>query len=159
MVMIQLDNERLTGQIAEEISKASEKEIIRILDLLAVRREPDGTFTTLEGTELSKREHKELGAIIGGLMGLGAGGELGAVEGASIGAERFAKNSFGLSKSDVRSMAQQIPAGKTLLMVLFEHRWALKLKQAANNANGVVLAEGIIRPEALVMAGARVAST
>jgi len=153
LVMIQLDNEELRGEVEEEILMASERNIIRVFDLLAVRREPDGTFTTLEATELSDEEHEDLGAIIGDLLGLGAEGELGEEEGARIGAERFAKHSFGLSRAQLRSMADEIPVGKTLLIVLFEHKWALKLKQATQKANGFILAEGIIRPEALVEIG------
>lgn len=72
--------------------------------------------------------------------------------GAERGAERFAEHTFGLSKSDVRSLAQQVPPGKTLLLMLFEHRWALKLKDAADRANGAVMAEGIVRPEQPVLA-------
>jgi uncharacterized membrane protein len=154
LIMIQLDSKELKGEIANEIAKASDKNIIRVLDALAVRKEPNGSFTTLESTDLTPEEHKELGAALGGFIGLGAGGMEGAEKGMEKGAERFAENTFGLSKSDVRSIAQRVPAGKTLLMILFEHRWALKLKQAADRANGIVLAEGIIRPEALVMAGA-----
>ncbi|HZW54873.1 MAG TPA: hypothetical protein VFF30_01140 [Nitrososphaerales archaeon] len=157
LIMIELDSEELHGEIAEEISRASDEKIIRVLDVLAIRREADGTFTELAGTELSKAEHKELGAVIGSLLGLGAGGEIGAIEGAEAGAEKFAENSFGLSRRDVRSLAQRVPTGKTLLLIMFEHRWALGLKRAASKAHGVVFAEGIVRPEALVLAGASMA--
>jgi uncharacterized membrane protein len=159
LMMVQLDSERLHGAIAEELRKASESEAIRLLDALALRREPDGTFTTLEATELTEKQHEELGAVIGTLLGLGAGGEVGAEEGAKMGAKRFAEHSFGLSREDMRAIAQEVPAGKTLLIVLFEHRWALHLKEAADEANGKVLAEGIIRPESLVIAGAARADT
>jgi uncharacterized membrane protein len=157
LIMIQLKNENLRGQIADEILRASDQNIIRVLDSLAIRRENDGTFTTLEATGLSKKQHKELGAVIGTLLGLGAGGEIGAERGAQAGAKAFAKHSFGLSKQDIQSLAKEVPAGRTLLIILFEHRWALGLKQAADQADGVVLAEGIIRPESLVIAGANLA--
>jgi len=91
------------------------------------------------------------------LLGLGAGGEIGAEEGAKSGAKSFAKHSFGLSANDIRTVAGEVPAGRTLLIILFEHRWALGLKQAADMADGVVLAEGIVRPESLVIAGAALA--
>jgi uncharacterized membrane protein len=153
LMMIQLDNEELRGEIVEEILMANERNIIRVFDLLAVRREADGTFTSLEATELSEEEPQELGAIIGGLLGLGDEGELGEQEGARIDAEGFAKYSFGLSRAQLRSMAEKIPAGKTLLIVIFEHKWALRLKQATHKAKGLVLAEGIILPEALIEIG------
>lgn len=157
-MMIQLDSSNLKGQLSEEIYRLSDKKIIRVLDALAIRKEADGTFTTLEKTELTKAQHKELGAVIGTFLGLGAGGEMGAEVGAERGGERFAKHTFGLSRSDVRSIAQQVPAGKTLLIILFEHRWALGLKEASDRANGTVLVEGIVRPESLVIAGAALAS-
>ena len=152
-----MDSKELKGEIANEIAKASEKKIIRVLDALAVRKEPNGSFTTLESTDLTPEQHKELGAVLGTFIGLGAGGVEGAEAGAERGAQKFAENTFGLSKSDVRSMAQRVPAGKTLVMIMFEHRWARGLKEAADRANGVVLAEGIVRPEALVKAGAEMA--
>ena len=158
LIMMQLDSNELRGEIANEIAKASNKNIIRVLDALAVRKEENGSFTTLEATDLTPKQHKELGEALGTLIGLGAGGLEGAEAGAERGAKKFAENTFGLSKKDIRSIADRVPAGKTLLMVMFEHRWALNLKQAVDKANGVVLAEGIIRPEALVMAGARMAN-
>jgi uncharacterized membrane protein len=154
LIMIQLNNEELRGEITEEILMASERNIIRVLDILAIRKEPDSTFTTLEATELTDDQHESLGALIGGLLGLGPSGEIGTEDGARIVAERFAKFSFGLSRAELRSLADQIPAGKTLLLVLFEHTWALKLKQAADRAKGSVLAEGILRPETIVEIGA-----
>jgi phosphopantetheinyl transferase len=42
-------------------------------------------------------------------------------------------------------------------MVLFEHRWAISLKEAILKANGVVLAQGMVRPEDLLALGANVA--
>lgn len=158
LIMIQLDNAELKGEIANELIQASKKNIIRILDALAVRKESNGSFSVLKETDLTSEQHQELGAVIGTFIGLGAGGIEGAEEGARRGASRFSERTFGLSDQDIRSIAQQVPPGKTLLAVLFEHRWALKLKQAADRANGVVLAEGIVRPEALVAAGAVLAS-
>jgi len=156
--MIQLDNAELKGEIANELVQASKKKIIRILDALAVRKEDNGSFTVLKETDLTSEQHQELGAVIGTFIGLGAGGVEGADEGARRGASKFAENTFGLSDQDIRSIAERVPPGKTLVAVLFEHRWALGLKRAADRANGVVLAEGIVRPEALVAAGAAMAS-
>lgn len=156
-MIIQLDNAGLQGKIAKEIINASKKKIIRVLDTLVVKKEIEGGFTVLEETDVTKEQHKELGSVIGALMGLGAEGVLGAGEGTPSGAGQFAERTFGLSDRDIVSIANEVPAGKTLLLVLFEHRWALKLKKATDKANGVVLAEGIVRPEALIAAGATLA--
>ena len=57
-------------------------------DALAIRRENDGTYTTLEATGLSKNNTR-LGAVIGALLGLGANGEIGAEEGAKRGSQEL----------------------------------------------------------------------
>jgi uncharacterized membrane protein len=77
--------------------------------------------------------------------------------GAELGAESFANQNFGLSAADIQVIAQGVPRGTTALMVLFEHRWAISLKEAILKANGVVLAQGMVRPEDLLALGANVA--
>jgi hypothetical protein len=79
--------------------------------------------------------------------------EEGAVMGAELGAEKFAAQTFGLSGADIQAMAADIPPGKTGLIILFEHLWALPLKAAVQKAGGVVLAQGIVRPEDLIAMG------
>ena len=45
----------------------------------------------------------------------------------------------------------------TAVMVLFEHRWEVPLKEAFERAGGVMLAQGMVRPETLIGAGANLA--
>ena len=40
-------------------------------------------------------------------------------------------------------------------MVLFEHRWAIPLKEAVVDAGGVVVAQGMVQPETLIGIGMR----
>jgi hypothetical protein len=79
--------------------------------------------------------------------------EEGAQLGAEMGASAFAERNFGLSQQDIQAIAQDIPPDRTLLLVLFEHRWAIPLKEAIMSANGQVFAQGIVRPETLVAVG------
>jgi hypothetical protein len=44
-------------------------------------------------------------------------------------------------------------------MVLIEHRWAVPLKEAFERAGGVMLAQGMVRPETLIGAGANLAAS
>ena len=46
----------------------------------------------------------------------------------------------------------------TALLVLFEHRWALRLKEALLSAGGVVIAQGMVQPEALLEFGSALAA-
>jgi hypothetical protein len=82
------------------------------------------------------------------------GSDEGAQLGAEMGASAFAERNFGLSQQDIQAIAQDIPPDRTLLLVLFEHRWAIPLKEAIMSANGQVFAQGIVRPEALIAVGA-----
>lgn len=158
LVVIGLENEGLKGQIARELHNASGNGSIRVLDALAIQKTQDGKVVTLGGSDLTPDQRLTYGAIVGGLMGLGATGtEEGAEEGAEVGAEAFADRNFGLSAADIQGIAQDVPRGTTALMVLFEHRWAIPLKEAISQANGVVLAQGLVRPEDLIMLGAEVA--
>jgi uncharacterized membrane protein len=157
-VLIGLDNDKQRGDVARELRAVDDKGLIRIIDLLVVRKEQDGSIIALSGSDLSEDERIAYGAVLGGLLGLGAAGEEGAEIGAVAGAEAFAEHTFGMSDDDIRSLAQDIPPGKTAVMMLFEHRWAVPLKEAVQRTGGVLLGQGMVQPETLVLAGAALAA-
>ena len=66
----------------------------------------------------------------------------------------FVRRIFGLSQQDIQAIAHDIAPDRTLLLVLFEHRWAIPLKEAIMSASGEVFAQGIVRPETLIGVGA-----
>jgi uncharacterized membrane protein len=155
LVVVGLENENLKGQIAQALQDASSKGVIRILDALAVQKTADGQIISLGATDLTPEQREVYGALVGALLGLGmTGSDEGAQLGAEMGASAFAERNFGLSQQDIQAVAQDIPPDRTLLLVLFEHRWAIPLKEAIMSANGQVFAQGIVRPETLVAVGA-----
>lgn len=154
LVVIGLHNENLKGQIAQALKAASASGSIRVLDALAIQKTTDGKIKSLGGTDLTPSQRKNYGALVGALMGLGASGTVeGAEAGAELGEKAFAKQNFGLTKADIKALAAGIPVDRTILLVLFEHRWAVDLKQALLSANGEMLAQGFIQPETLVEFG------
>jgi uncharacterized membrane protein len=154
LVVVGLENENLKGQIAQALQDASAKGVIRILDALAVQKTADGQIISLGATDLTPEQREVYGALVGALLGLGmTGSDEGAQLGAEMGASAFAERNFGLSQQDIQAIAQDIPPDRTLLLVLFEHRWAIPLKEAIMSANGQVFAQGIVRPETLVAVG------
>jgi len=158
LVVIGLENDQLKGQIARELHRASESNAIRVLDALAIQKTQDGQVVSLGASDLTLEEREEYGAIVGALLGFGATeSEEGAEIGAEMGLLSFATQNFGLSQEDIQRIAADLPAGTTALMVLFEHRWAVPLKEAVMDAGGVVLAQGIIRPEDLLQFGSSLA--
>jgi uncharacterized membrane protein len=155
LVVVGLHNENLKGQIAQALQDASANGVIRILDALAVQKTAEGEIKSLGATDLTPEQREVYGALVGALLGLGmTGSEEGAQRGAEMGASAFAERNFGMSQQDIQAIAYDIPLERTLLLVLFEHRWAIPLKEAIMSANGEVFAQGIIRPETLVAVGA-----
>ena len=160
LVVFGLQNDRMKGDVARELQAAGQSGAIRVLDALAILKTPDGKVISLGASDLSPDQRAAFGSVVGALMGFGA---LGTGEGADVGAElgaaAFAKQNFGLSQEDIQGIAKDIPPGKTAVMVLIEHRWAVPLKEAFERAGGVMLAQGMVRPETLIGAGVNLAAS
>jgi uncharacterized membrane protein len=153
-MLIELESDKLQGQVAHELRRASESGSIRVLDALAIQKTKEGGVVSLGATDLSPDQRIRYGAVIGGLMGFGATGtEEGMEVGAELGIETFATRNFGLSGADIHALAAGLPPNTTALMVLFEHRWAIPVKEAVVQAHGLVLAQGMVRPEDLIALG------
>ena len=56
---------------------------------------------------------------------------------------------FGLSASDIRSLARRIGPEELAMIVLFENVWEQKLKEIAGKYGGSVASQRLIAPEAL----------
>ena len=64
--------------------------MIRLIDLLVVRKDSTGAVATLTATDLDWEEASSFGALVGALMGWGTGGTEGAATGAIAGAAELA---------------------------------------------------------------------
>jgi uncharacterized membrane protein len=149
LVVVELQNDRLQGQIVRELTELRNSGTIRILDLLFVAKQQDGSLITIKDSDLDIGQRMAYGAVVGELLGLYVAGEEGARQGAEVGALAFADQTFGLSDADIREIATEILPGKSALFILFEHHWALGLKEAMQQAGGRVRAQGLVRPETL----------
>ncbi len=156
--IIGFDNEEVIGGLLDELDRVREFGIIRLIDFLFVAKDEDGDISALEVTDLSEEERMEFGAVVGGLIGLGAAGVEGAVEGAVAGALAVAEHDFGLTAEEVVEVADRIPKGTSAVLVLFEHTWALRLKEYMVDAGGFLIAQGLLHPSALVEVGEELAA-
>jgi uncharacterized membrane protein len=134
--------DNLKGEVLEELQRLREKDIIRLVDLVAVAKDMEGDVVALEASDLSFDQATEFGAIVGALIGLGAEGD----EGEFLGDEA------------VWSIADTIPNGTAAAVALIEHRWAIPFRDAVRRAGGVALADTWVHPEDLIAAGAAAAS-
>ena len=115
---------RFTGQILAELRAAQEKGIIRVLDLFVIKKDKQGNVTTQELSELSDEEATELTPLAGNLMGL-------------------------LADEDIQQVAADIPNNSAAGLLLFEHTWAIGLREAIKNAGAVAITGGFVSPDAL----------
>ncbi len=149
--------DKLKGELLRETFRLSEAGIIRVVGIEAIVKHANGEIKRAHFTELPAEERIKLGAGVGALLGLGAAGEEGAKVGAEVGAQavaqRVAQREFGLSEAQIKEIAEDMPSDTAAAFVLIEHLWAKKLKEIARAQDGVLLANGLISPEALVTIG------
>ena len=123
-LVVGLEKYRFTGQILAELRAAQEKGIIRVLDLCVIAKDEQGNITERELSELSGEEATELSPLAGSVMGL-------------------------LADEDIQQLAADIPNNSAAGLLLFEHSWAIGLKEAIKNAGAVAVTGGFVSPEAL----------
>jgi len=112
-VVIGLQDNHFTSEILPELNAIQEKGAIRVVDLLFVSKDADGTVTVREVSELSDEELQLYGGITEDLMGL-------------------------FTAEDVEKLAGEIPLDTSAIIVLLEHTWAIGLTEAVRKAGGVL---------------------
>src|SRR6266480_5390868 len=123
-LIVGFEGTRFTGQILAELRAARDKGIIRVVDLFAIRKDEQGNVTALGLSDLSAEEAAELGPLAGDLMGL-------------------------FAQEDIDQVAADIPNNSAAGLLLFEHTWAIGLKEAIKNAGGIAVTGGFVAPEVL----------
>ncbi|HOI12253.1 MAG TPA: DUF1269 domain-containing protein [Methanoculleus sp.] len=154
LLVIGFENPDFHGQIRQALGSAMEAGTVRLIDVRFVWKDVNGDVSGMEATQLDDEERQRFGAAVGALMGLGAGGEEGARRGVEAGAMVAARRTFGMTEESIRNVSEMIPNNSAAALFLIEHLWAKDLKQALRDANGYLIAQGMVTPEALVMAGA-----
>jgi len=70
-LIVQFDANRFKGEILPELDRLKDLGIIRVIDLLAVRKDAAGRLTIISSSDLGLDEAREFGATVGSLIGLG----------------------------------------------------------------------------------------
>ena len=149
---------KFSGEIIKALSDLRGRGVIRLIDALFVRKDADGKIVaSVRDSDLTLAQREYLGAVVGGLLGLVAGGdEESEALGATLAAQNIHDDAFGLGIGDLQKVKDQIGPGQAALVLLIEHQWALELKGAVRGAGGVPVTQGFLTPEALFMVGAEV---
>jgi uncharacterized membrane protein len=141
------------GEIIAELQRLHDSETVRVIDALAVHKDPAGEIEVQHLSNLSKDEAIEVGSIVGALIGLGIEGEEGMVAGAEAGAEAAADGVNAFSDDDAWDVLEDIPNDSAAALILLEHHWAVPLRDAIARAGGFRLSDGFISPVDLVAIG------
>jgi uncharacterized membrane protein len=152
MLVVGFDDPKFTGEIAEELAKLRDSDVIRLIDVLAVWKDANGEVEAIRASDLSIEEAEEFGATVGALIGVGLAGEEGAELGAAAGAAA-GEDGHVIGDEEMFDIADSIPNGTAAAIALIEHRWAIPLKEAIGRAGGFPLSDVWIHPLDLVAVG------
>ena len=131
-LVVGFEGNRFTGQILRELRAARDKGIIRVVDLLFLTKDESGNLAAMELSDLSGEEAEQLGPIAGDLLQV-------------------------FEPDDVEAAASNIPTNSSAGLLLFEHTWAVGLKEAIMNAGGIPLAGGLVAPAVVQLLEAELA--
>jgi len=140
------------GEIRKELERLRDNDLVRVIDMLAVRKDAGGNVDILHESQLSADEQQAFGAVVGGLIGLGVAGQEGFERGAERGADAVEERG-GIFDEDSWDVLAEIPEDSAAALVLLEHRWAIPLRDAVAQEGGMRLASEFISPLDLVAVG------
>src|SRR5262245_10700583 len=152
ILTVAFDGNHFKGEILPELERLKLLGLIRVIDLLLIRKDSTGATATLTATDLDWEEAANFGAMVGGLIGWGVAGAEGAEIGWMAGAADSAAG-HSLDEEHEFALVQAIPNNTSAAMVLIEHVWAKPLRAAIRRANGVEVANDWLRPDDLIRIG------
>ena len=115
----------MTGEAAPMLLDLVDRGIIRVLDVLFVRQNEDGTLSGFEATDLDSDSI----------------GDFKVFEGASSGL---------LGEEDVAAAGEALEPGSAAVMIVYENRWAAPFAAAVRRNGGVLVANQRIPVQQLV---------
>jgi Family of unknown function (DUF6325) len=121
LLVIKFPGNEFKGEIAPALRELVENGTIRIIDLLFIRKDADGTVTANELMDLAPGLYELFDPLVSDIEGL-------------------------LADNDVQALAGALENNSSAGVLLFENVWATRFRDAVLNANGqLVLAERIPR--------------
>jgi uncharacterized membrane protein len=153
LLVLGFERPNFHGEIIEELERLRDSDAVRVIDSLAVYKDPSGNVEVEHLSNLSEDEAIELGTKVGALIGLGIDGEEGFEAGAEAGAEAAAAGATALSEEEAWDVLGDIPNDSAAALLLLEHHWAIPLRDAIARAGGFRISDGFISPLDLVEIG------
>ena len=118
-IVIRFDSDRFSLDIVPALNELIDQGFVRLIDIAAVARSPEGEISILETQELAPEVVTAFERLTGELSPL-------------------------LSEADLQELGEELPPGTSAAALLFEHVWAARFAEAVRAADGqLVLSERI----------------
>ena len=121
------DRANFTGEVAAELKSLVNRELVRVLDLLLLRKDLDGSVEVVELHEVNVSEVGELRELEADLALL-------------------------LAEQDVEDIGVALEPGSVAAVLVYENSWAGPFGSAVRRAGGQLVANGRIPTQALLAA-------
>jgi hypothetical protein len=116
-----------SGEMASELRSLVDRDLVRVLDLLIMRREPDGSVEVSELSDVSESDVGELRALEADLAML-------------------------LAEEDVEEIGKALEPGSIAAVLVYENTWAGPFASSIRRSGGQLVADGRIPTQALLAA-------
>jgi hypothetical protein len=126
-IVVEFPGSTFNGEIAPALRDLVERELVRVLDLLVLKKDDDGL---LEAFELSDLDPSEVG-------------DLRSYE---------AELAMLLSDDDVTAVADAVEPGSSAAVLVWENTWAAPFASAVRRSGGQLVASGRIPVQAILAA-------
>jgi hypothetical protein len=126
-IVVEFPGSRFNGEIAPALRDLVDRDLIRVLDLLVLKKDADGELESFELSDLDTTEIGELRNYESQLAML-------------------------LSEDDVTAVAAAIEPGSSAAVLVWENTWAAPFASAVRHSGGQLVASGRIPIQALLAA-------
>ena len=126
-IVIEFPGSRFNGEIAPALVDLVERDLVRVLDLLVLKKEADGSVEAFELADLDDDETGGLRTFEAGLAML-------------------------VSEDDVVAAAEALDAGSSAALVVWENTWAAPFGAAVRQSGGQLVASGRIPIQSILAA-------
>jgi hypothetical protein len=121
------DKANFSGEMAAELRSLVDREVVRVLDLVILRREPDGSVEVAELADVDESDVGELLALEADLAML-------------------------LAEEDVEEIGKALEPGSIAAVLVYENTWAGPFASSIRRSGGELVASGRIPTQALLAA-------
>ena len=126
-IVVEFPGSKFNGEIAPALTDLVERDLVRVLDLLVLKKDHDGSVEAFELSDLDA-------------------GEVGALHSLDEGIAEL------LSDADVEAVAAALEPGSSAALLVWENTWAAPFGAAVRHSGGQLVAGGRVPTQAILAA-------